>query len=138
MQHVGPFQLQQWGPLCCGVQASPCSSLSCGGQALGAWPSVAAARGLSSWGSWALECGVSNVAHGLSCSEALWHAPRDLPGPGIEPVSPVVAGGFPSTVPPGKSSLIFLMLAILARLKWGNSLAIQWLGCRTFTIVAQI
>ena len=26
----------------------------------------------------------------------------DLPGPGIEPVSPALAGGFLSTVPPGK------------------------------------
>lgn len=36
------------------------------------------------------------------------------------------------------SPLVFLMLAILARVKWENSLAIQWLGCKTFTIVAQI
>ena len=27
----------------------------------------------------------------------------DLPGPGIEPVSPAMAGGFLTTVPPGKS-----------------------------------
>ena len=27
----------------------------------------------------------------------------DLPGPGIEPVSPALAGGFLTTVPPGKS-----------------------------------
>ena len=27
----------------------------------------------------------------------------DLPGPGIEPLSPVLAGGFLTTVPPGKS-----------------------------------
>ena len=27
----------------------------------------------------------------------------DLPGPGIEPMSPAMAGGFLSTVPPGKS-----------------------------------
>ena len=26
----------------------------------------------------------------------------DLPGPGIEPVSPELAGGFLTTVPPGK------------------------------------
>ena len=26
----------------------------------------------------------------------------DLPGPGIEPVSPALAGGFLTTVPPGK------------------------------------
>ena len=27
----------------------------------------------------------------------------DLPGPGIEPVSPALAGGFLTTAPPGKS-----------------------------------
>ena len=27
----------------------------------------------------------------------------DLPGPGLEPVSPALAGGFLTTVPPGKS-----------------------------------
>ena len=27
----------------------------------------------------------------------------DLPGPGLEPLSPALAGGFPTTVPPGKS-----------------------------------
>ena len=53
------------------------------------------------------------VEHGLSCSEALWHAPRDLPGPGIEPVSPVVAGGFPSTVPPEKSpQIIYIYVCV--------------------------
>ena len=30
----------------------------------------------------------------------------DLPGPGLEPVSPALAGGFLTTAPPGKS-LIF-------------------------------
>ena len=29
----------------------------------------------------------------------------DLPGPGLEPVSPALAGGFLTTVPPGKSHL---------------------------------
>ena len=32
----------------------------------------------------------------------------DLPGPGLEPVSPALAGGFLTTVPPGKSLTIFL------------------------------
>ena len=27
----------------------------------------------------------------------------DLPGPGIEPMSPALAGGFSATAPPGKS-----------------------------------
>ena len=33
----------------------------------------------------------------------------DLPGPGIEPMSPALAGGFLSTVPPGKPFHAFLM-----------------------------
>ena len=33
----------------------------------------------------------------------------DLPGPGVEPVSPALAGGFLSSAPPGKSdSLMFI------------------------------
>ena len=32
----------------------------------------------------------------------------DLPGPGIEPMSPALAGGFLTTVPPGKSAITFL------------------------------
>ena len=54
-----------------------------------------------------------------SCStraQQLWHTGlvvphgvRDLPRPGLEPVSPALAGGFLTTVPPGKShSLEFL------------------------------
>ena len=38
------------------------------------------------------------VAHGPSCSVAC----RDLPRPGLEPVSPALAGGFSTTAPPGK------------------------------------
>ena len=32
----------------------------------------------------------------------------DLPGPGIEPVSPALAGGFLTTAPPGKSLKVLL------------------------------
>ena len=45
------------------------------------------ARGLSS-------CGVQAVL-----LRGMW----DLPGPGLEPVSPALAGGFLTTAPPGKS-----------------------------------
>ena len=31
----------------------------------------------------------------------------DLPGPGLESMSPALAGGFLTTAPPGKSSLYF-------------------------------
>ena len=52
------------------------------------------------------------VAHQLSLSmgfsrQEYWDglpfpSPRDLPGPGIEPESPALAGGFFTTEPPGK------------------------------------
>ena len=32
----------------------------------------------------------------------------DLPGPGLEPVSPALAGGFLTTLPPGKPSPVLL------------------------------
>ena len=38
------------------------------------------------------------VVQGLSCPPTVW----DLPGSGIEPVSPALAGGFSSTVPLGE------------------------------------
>ena len=56
--------------------------LVCRAQALGAWASVV-------------------VAHGIT-SSVVW----DLPGPGIEPVSPAWADGFSYTVPPGKSNKV--------------------------------
>ena len=34
----------------------------------------------------------------------------DLSGPGLEPVSPALAGGFLSTAPPGKSSNVYSFL----------------------------
>ena len=37
----------------------------------------------------------------------------DPPGPGIEPVSPALAGGFLTTVPPGKSLKGFFKVAVL-------------------------
>ena len=57
------------------------------------------ARGLSS-------CGLRTVEHRLSSCGAqaqllcgMW----DLPGSGLKPVSPALAGGFLTTAPPGKS-----------------------------------
>ena len=38
---------------------------------------------------------------------ALWHV--DLPRPGIDPVSPALAGGFLTIGPPGKPSACHLM-----------------------------
>ena len=48
--------------------------------------------------------GLIVVAHGLSCSEAC----GNLPGSGIEPMSPTLAGRFLTTEPLGKPSIRFL------------------------------
>ena len=36
----------------------------------------------------------------------------DLPGSGIEPVSPALAGGFLTTGPPGKLAFLFFQLVL--------------------------
>ena len=46
-----------------------------------------------------LSAGPVVLSHGLSCPAAR----ENLPGPGIKPVSPALAGRFLSTVSPGKS-----------------------------------
>ena len=57
----------------------------------------------SSWAVWALECGLNCYgAQALSLC-GMW----DLPGSGMEPVFPVLAGGFITTEPPGKPSLFY-------------------------------
>ena len=94
--------------LCCCVQAfSSCSerglsSLQCAGFSL-QWLLLLRSTGsrqayFSSCGSRALECRLSSCGAWAELLRGMW----DLPGPGIEPVSPALAGGFLSTVPPGK------------------------------------
>ena len=76
--------------LCCSARPSHCGGFSCcGAQALGLRASVVAARGLCSCGARA------------SLLRSMW----DLPGPGLEPVSPALAGGFLTTLPPGKPNV---------------------------------
>ena len=75
----------------CGEQASHCGGFSCcGAQALGGRASAVVAHGPSSCGEWA------------QLLRGMW----DLPGPGLEPVSPALAGGFLTTAPPGKPYLL--------------------------------
>ena len=64
----------------CSARASHCSGFSCG-----------RAR--------ALERMLSSCGTRAYLPRGMW----DLPGPGIEPVSPALAGGFLTTGPPGKS-----------------------------------
>ena len=70
----------------------------CRAQALGASASVVAARGLSCCGARAVEHRLSSCGAQASLLHGMW----DLPGPGLEPVSPALAGRFLTTVPPGK------------------------------------
>ena len=91
---AGFLQLRGAGAtLHCAARASHCGGFSCcGAQVLGAGASIVVARRLSSCGARAL------------LLRGMW----DLPGPGIEPVSPALAGGFLTTAPPGKSDLMDL------------------------------
>ena len=68
-------------------------------QGMGA--SIAVAHGLSSCYSWALEHKLSSCGTWAQLLQGTW----DLPGSGMEPVSPVLAGGFFTTEPPGKPLL---------------------------------
>ena len=54
--------------------------------------------GLSSCGSWALERRLSSCGARVLLLCGIW----DLPGPGLEPMSPALAGGSLTTAPPGK------------------------------------
>ena len=105
--HAGFLQLRRAGAtLRCSAWASHCSGFSrCGARALGTWASVVVARGLSSCGSRALEHRLSSCGARAQLLRGMW----DLPGPGLEPVSPaLLAGGFLTTAPPGKPLFLFL------------------------------
>ena len=97
---TGFLQLRRAGAtLRCGARASHCSGLSRrGARAPGAWASVVVARGLSSCGSRALECRLSSCGARAQLLRGMW----DLPRPGLEPMSPALAGGLLTTAPPGK------------------------------------
>ena len=88
--------------LCCGAWASHRGGFSfCGARALGVRASVVVAHGLSSCGSWAPEHRLSSCGARAYLLRGMW----DLPGPGLEPVSPALTGGFLTTAPPGKPSI---------------------------------
>ena len=101
-------QLRRAGAaLCCGTRASHCGGFSCcGARALGLQASAAVACGLSSCGSWALERRLNSCGSRAQLLCGMW----DLPGPGLEPVSPALAGGFLTTAPPGKSQQYPLLI----------------------------
>ena len=53
------------------------------------------------WASEAVVCGLGSCGSQAQSLHSTWNPS----GPGIKPVSFALAGRFPSTVPPGKSSL---------------------------------
>ena len=96
---MGFLQLRRAGAaLSCSARSSHCSGSCCGARAIGTRGSVVVALRLSSCGLQALERRLSSCGARAQLLRGMW----DLPGPGIEPVSPALAGGFLTTVPPGK------------------------------------
>ena len=88
----------EWGLLSsCSDWASHWGSFSCGAQPLGR-------VGFNSCSSKALELRFNSCGSHTWLLCGMW----DLPGPGIEPVLPSLAGGFFITEPPGKPQLCFL------------------------------
>ena len=55
----------------------------------------------------ALERRLSSCGARAQLLRGMW----DLPGPGLEPVSPALADGFLTTVPPGKPKIMFSILS---------------------------
>ena len=81
----------------------------------GVWASVVAASGLQSTGSIV-------VVHGFSCPKECW----GLCGPGVEPTSPALTGGFFTTEPPGKALLlVFILRCSFANLFQGHRIKIS-------------
>ena len=84
---------------CSSLRASRCGGFSCcRARALGTRAPVVAAHGLSSCGLWALDHRLSSCGAWALLLHGMW----DIPGPGLEPMSPALAGGFLTTAPPGK------------------------------------
>ena len=91
------------------------SSLRCAGFSLRwlllLWSTGSRHAGFSSCGSRALEHRLSSCGARASLLRGTW----DLPGPGLEPVSPALAGGFLTTAPPGKPCPAFRACSPLRR-----------------------
>ena len=67
------------------------------------WSTGSRRMGFSSCGTRALECRLSSCGTRAELLRGMW----DLPGPGLEPVSPALAGGLLTTAPPGKPAKYF-------------------------------
>ena len=92
----GFLQLRQVGAtLHCGARASPVAEHRL------------QTRRLSSCGSRALEHRLSSCGARAYLLRGMW----DLPRPGLEPVSPALAGRFSTTAPPGKPKILYIFIA---------------------------
>ena len=58
---------------------------------------------------------LSNCGSRAQLLRGMW----DLPGPGLEPVSPALAGGLSTTAPPGKPLILFFNFFWLCHEAWG-------------------
>ena len=102
----------------CSVRASRCGGFPCcAARAPGAWASAAAARGLSSCGSRTLECRLSSRGARAQLLCGMW----DLPGPGLKPVCPALAGRLLTTAPPGKPYLLYFELTFVCGVRQGTN-----------------
>ena len=79
-------------------------------------------HGLSSHGMQALDTGSVVVAHGFSCFHGMWN----LPGPGIKPTSPALAGWFLFTVPLWKSSKLKTFALLKTLLGKRKMILLEW------------
>ena len=71
------------------------------------WSTGSRHAGFSNCGSQALERRLSSCGAQAYLLRGMW----DLPGPELEPMSPAWAGGFLTTVPPGKSPAALFIIA---------------------------
>ena len=114
---AGFLQLRQAGAtLHCGAWASYCGGFSRCQHGL-------QACGLSTCGTQALECRLSSCGAWAQLLYGMW----DLPRPGIEPVSPALAGKFSTTAPPGKSNVQVFVCAQFS-FPWDKCPRVQLLG----------
>ena len=88
----------------CWVCASHFGGVSC------CWAQTRGCEGFRSRSSWALVQGRSSCGTQASLARGMW----DPPGPGVEPTSPSLAGGFLSTAPPGKSLILCFLVMIIS------------------------
>ena len=104
--HAGFLQLRQAGA------TLRCSCVSFSSRwLLLLWSMGSRHTGFSTCGSQALEHRLSSCGAQAYLLHGIW----DLPGPGIEPVSPAMAGRFLTTAPTGKSHMSLFLKQVSCR-----------------------